>query len=183
MYSELKDYVRSCASCQRNKTSNQKPIGLLKPLEIPTERFEQVSMDCITTLPVTKENHDAAMVIVDKLTKLVMFIHTRTDIYTVETAKKFFNHWYRWFGLPKKIISDRDGRFISRFWKELFRLTQTMLAVSTSHHPQTDGQTEKANRTLEEMLRTISTTNKIIGTTCYQLSNTPTTVACMRPLD
>jgi Integrase zinc binding domain len=110
MYSELKAYVRSCDSCQRNKTSNQKPIGLLKPLEIRTERFEQVSMDFSITLPVTKENHDVVMVIVDKLTKLVMFIPTRTDMDTVETAKKFFNHWFRWFGLPKKIISDRDGK-------------------------------------------------------------------------
>jgi hypothetical protein len=93
MYSELKAYVRSCDSCQRNKTSNQKPIGQLKPLEILTERFEQVSMDFITTLPVTKENHDAVMVIVEKLTKLVMFIPTLTDVDTVETAKKFFNHW------------------------------------------------------------------------------------------
>jgi hypothetical protein len=82
MYSELNAYVRSCDSFQRNMTSNQKPIGLLKPLEIPTERFEQVSMDFITTLPVTKENHDAVMVIVDKLTKLVMFIPTRTDMDT-----------------------------------------------------------------------------------------------------
>ena len=110
-------------------------------------------MDFITTLPETKANHDAVMVIVDKLTKLVMFIPTRTDMDTVTTAKLFFNHWYRWFGLPKKIISDRDGRFISKFWKELFRLTQTRLAMSTSHHPQTAGQTEKANRTLEEMIR------------------------------
>jgi hypothetical protein len=60
---------------------------------IPTERFEQVSMDFITTLPVTKENHDAVMVIVDKLNKLVMFIPTRTDMDAVETAKKFFKHW------------------------------------------------------------------------------------------
>jgi Integrase zinc binding domain len=71
MYSELKAYVRSCDSCQRNMTSNQKPIGLLKPLEIPTERFEQVSMDFITALPVNKETHDSVMMIVDKLTKLV----------------------------------------------------------------------------------------------------------------
>jgi hypothetical protein len=109
-------------------------------------------MDFITTLPVTKENHDAVMVIVDKLTKL-MFIPTRTDMDAVETAKKFFTHWYRWFGLPTKIISDKDESFISRFWKELFRLKQTRLAMSTSHHPQTDGQTKKANRTLEVMLR------------------------------
>jgi Integrase zinc binding domain len=54
MYSELNAYVTSCDSCQRNKTSHQKPIGLLKPLEIPTDRFEQVSMDLITTLPLTK---------------------------------------------------------------------------------------------------------------------------------
>jgi hypothetical protein len=152
-FSETKAYVRSCDSCQRNKISNQKPIGLLKPLEVQTERFEQVIMDFITALPVTKENHDAVMVIVDMLTKLVMFIPTRTDMDTGETAKKFFNHWYILFGLPKKIISDRDGRFIRRFWKELFRITQTRLAMSTSHHPQTDGQTEKANRTLEEMIR------------------------------
>jgi hypothetical protein len=110
-------------------------------------------MDFITTFPVTKENNDAVMLIVDKLNKLVMFIPTRPDMDTRETAKKFFNHWYRWFGLPKKIISNRDGSFISRFWKELFRLTQTRLALSISHHPQTDGQTEKANRTLEEMIR------------------------------
>jgi hypothetical protein len=82
-------------------------------------------MDFITTLPVTNENHDAVMVNLDKLTKLVMFIPTRTDMDTVETAKKFFKHWYRWFGLPKKIISYRDGRFISIFRKELLRLTHT----------------------------------------------------------
>jgi hypothetical protein len=69
-------------------------------------------MDFITTLPVTKENHDAVMVIVDKLTKLLMFIPTRTDMDTVETGKKFFNHLYRSFGLQKKIILDKDGRFM-----------------------------------------------------------------------
>jgi hypothetical protein len=153
IYSELKAYFISCDSCRRNNTFNQKPIGQLKPLEIPTVRFEQVSMDFITTLPETKPNHDAVMVIVEKLTKLVMFIPTRTDMDTMKTAKLFFNHCYWWFGLSKKITSDRDGRFISEFWKEPFRLTQTRLERSTSHHPQTDRQTEKENRTLEEMIR------------------------------
>jgi hypothetical protein len=69
-------------------------------------------MDFTTTLPVNKENHDAVMVIVDKLTKLVMFIPTQTDMDTVETAKKFCNHRYRWFGLLKKMVSDRDGTII-----------------------------------------------------------------------
>jgi Integrase zinc binding domain/RNase H-like domain found in reverse transcriptase len=153
MHSELKAYVRSCDSCQRNKSSNQKPIGLLQPFEVPEERFQHVSMDFITALPKTKNGFDAIMVIVDKLTKLVMFIPTTTEVDAVGAAKLFFGNWYRWYGLPSKIISDRDGRFVSKFWRELFRLMQTKLAMSTSHHTQTDGQTEKANRTLEEMGR------------------------------
>jgi hypothetical protein len=153
MHKELKAYVRSCDSCQRNKSSNQKPIGLLQPLEVPTTRFQHVSMDFITALPKTKNEFDAIMVVVDKLTKMVMFIPTTTEVDAVGSAKLFFRNWYRLYGLPSKIISDRDGRFISKFWRELFRLMQTKLAMSTSHHPQTDGQTEKANRTLEEMAR------------------------------
>jgi hypothetical protein len=103
-----------------------------------------MSTDNNTTLPV---------VIVNKLTNLVISIPTRTDMDTAETAKKFFNHWYRWFGLSKKIISDMDVSFISIFWNEIFKLTQTMLAMSTIQNPQKDGETEKANRTLEEMIR------------------------------
>jgi hypothetical protein len=115
-------YVRSCDSCQRNKTSNQNQIGLLKSLEIPTERFEQVNMDYIATFPVIKENHDAVMVILDQLIKLVVFISIRTDMDIVDTAKKFFSHWYRLLGLPKKEISDRGGRFIRRFWKPTLQI-------------------------------------------------------------
>jgi hypothetical protein len=109
-------------------------------------------MDFITTLPETKANHDAVTEIADKLTRLVMFIPTRTDMDAVMTAKLFFNHWYRWFGLPDKIISDSDGRLICKFWRGLFRLTPTRLAMSKRHNPQTGGQTEKENRTLEEMI-------------------------------
>jgi hypothetical protein len=82
-----------------------------------------------------------------------MLIPDRTDMDTAETANMLFNHLYRWFVLPMKIISERDGWFISKFWKELLRLTQTRLAMTTSHHPQIDGQTEKENITLEEMIR------------------------------
>jgi hypothetical protein len=75
-YSALKSYGRSCFFCQMTKTSNQKLIGLLKPLEIPTVHFEQVSMDFITSHPETETNHNAVTVIVDKLTKLMMFTLT-----------------------------------------------------------------------------------------------------------
>jgi hypothetical protein len=102
---------------KRNKKSNQNRIGLLKPLEIPTERFEQVNMDYISTFPVAKENHDAVMGIVDQLTKVVVFIPTRTNMDIVDTAKMLFNRYYRLFGLSKKAISDRGGKFTSRFWE------------------------------------------------------------------
>ena len=89
----------------------------------------------------------------DRLSKFAMFIPIQTDVDAVRSAKAFFGNWYRLFGLPRKVVSDRDGRFLSLFWRELFRKVQTRLAMSTSHHPQTDGQTERMNRTLEEMVR------------------------------
>jgi hypothetical protein len=140
-------------------------------------------MDFITTLPVTNENQDAMMVIVDKLTDLVMLIPTRTNMDTVEPATKFFIHLYRWLGLPKQIISDMDGSFISIFLKEVFTLTQARLAMSTSHHPQTDRRKKRQIKLWMKLSDSTSTTNKLIGTTCYQLSNTPTTLACKLPLD
>jgi hypothetical protein len=93
------------------------------------------------------------MVVVDRRTKMVMFIPTTTEVDAVGSAKLFFRNWYRLHGLPSKIISDRDGRLISKFWREPFRLMQTKLAMLTSHHPQADCQTEKMNRALEEMAR------------------------------
>jgi hypothetical protein len=153
MYSDVKQYVRTCDSCQRNKPRNDLSIGLLQPIPPPTRRFEQVTMDFIMSLPKSRSGFDAIFVVVDRLTKVVSFTPTHSDVSAVDTAKLFLRNWYRWFGLPRKIISDRDGRFVSRFWRELFRLLQTRLAMSTSHHPQTDGQTEKTNRTLEEMAR------------------------------
>jgi hypothetical protein len=93
------------------------------------------------------------MVVVDRRTKMVMFIPTATEVDAVGSAKLFFRNWYRLHGLPSKIISDRDGRLISKFWREPFRLMQTKLAMLASHHPQADCQTEKMNRALEEMAR------------------------------
>jgi hypothetical protein len=93
------------------------------------------------------------LVIVDRLSQIVRIFPTTSDVNAVGSAKLFFNHWYRHYGLPRKIASDRDGRFVGKFWEEWFRLTHIRLAMSSSHHPQTEGQTERTNRTMEEMLR------------------------------
>ncbi|KAJ9515263.1 hypothetical protein QJQ45_002393 [Haematococcus lacustris] len=153
MAASVHDYVRTCPCCQRNKSNTAKPIGLLHPLPVPQHRWEQVSMDLITQLPSTAAGHDAIVVFVDRLTKMIHAVPTTTTVSASILARTFFDHVFRLHGLPKVIVSDRDPRFTSTFWTELFRLTGTHLNMSTANHPQTDGQTERANRTLEDMLR------------------------------
>ena len=153
MSRDIRKYIMSCDTCQRAKTQPHKPAGLLQPLPIPNYPWEEVSMDFITTLPKTKTGHDAILVVVDRLTKMAHFIPTTTNADAPSTANLFFNHVFRIHGLPKKIISDRDPKFTSHFWKKISSLLDLKLGISTAFHPQTDGQTERTNRTLEQMLR------------------------------
>ena len=149
----IRRYVASCSSCQRNKARNHLAFGPLQPLPIPKRSWEDVSMDLISGLPTTKDGHDAIVVIVDRLSKMAHFIPTNTTVTAPALAQLFFDHIFRLHGLPKSIVSDRDSRFTSLFWKALFRCLDTKLAMSSAYHPQTDGQTERTNRTLEQMLR------------------------------
>jgi hypothetical protein len=153
MQYHVQRYIASCQKCQENKNSNTSPIGLLSPLPIPNKKWEVVSIDFITFLPMTKNKYDAIMVVVDKLTKMVHYIPCTSDINAVQVARLFFNHIVRHHGIPSTIISDRDSKFTSLFWKELWSCLGTTLNMSSSFHPETDGQTERSNRTLEDMLR------------------------------
>lgn len=152
----VREYVRSCISCQQNKPPNTLPAGLLQSLEIPDERWETVTMDLITQLPVTKNQHDCIVVFVDKLSKMTHFVPASTKnnaTKATDLARMFFDNIVRHHGVPKRIVTDRDPRFLSNFWQSLWKLFGTKLAMSTSFHPQTDGQTERMNRTLEDILR------------------------------
>jgi hypothetical protein len=153
MEQSVRRYVQSCPSCQANKDSNQKPGGLLQPLPVPEEPWESVSMDFIIHLPTTKQGHDAIFVVVDRLTKMVYLIPTYTKSSASDVARLYRDHVFVHHGYPKNFITDRDSRFNSQFWRDL----QTQLGIdscmSTAYHPQTDGQTERTNRILEDMLR------------------------------
>jgi hypothetical protein len=153
MRRSVQKYISQCQSCQLNRGSNQLPIGLLQSLEIPGKRWETVTMDLITQLPVTKKGHDAIIVFVDKHSKMVHYAATTTKCTAENVARIFFDTVVRLHGIPKSIISDRDPRFTSKFWQQLWSLCGTQLKMSTAYHPQTDGQTERANRTLEDVLR------------------------------
>ena len=146
-------YVRACPSCQRNKPSTLPPGGLLQPLPTPETKWEQITMDLITDLPSTKHGHDAIVTFVDRLSKQVHFAATTKKVNAPELAKILRHTVYKYHGMPKAIISDRDERFLSHFWQALFAVVGTELKYSTAYHPQTDGQSERANRTLEEYLR------------------------------
>jgi deoxyuridine 5'-triphosphate nucleotidohydrolase len=150
---DVKQYVRTCAACQRNKPSQQAPAGLLQPLPIPDGRWSDIGMDFVGPLPETRSGHNAILVIVDRLTKRAHFVPTRTNVSAPEVARLFLHNVVRLHGMPKRIVSDRDSRFVSRFWKELMRLMGAELKPSTAFHPQTDGQTERTNRTMLELLK------------------------------
>jgi hypothetical protein len=146
-------YVTSCDACQRNKPSQQAPMGLSMPLPIPTRPWQQVSMDLITQLPPSRSGKDAIVVFVCKLTKMVHYVAVTTNVTAPELADIFLREVVRLHGVPESILSDRDPRFTANFWRAFWDQLGTTLTMSSSYHPQSDGQTERANRTLEEMLR------------------------------
>ncbi|XP_059068173.1 uncharacterized protein LOC131858745 [Cryptomeria japonica] len=145
-------HVRECMTCQQNKSEHTYPAGLLQPLPIPEQKWTGISMDFITGLP-RVQGKDCIYVVVDRLTKYAHFFPIALDFTASQVAELFFREVFRLHGLPKTIVSDRDSRFMSSFWQELFRLTGTKLTPSTSYHPQTDGQTEIVNKWVEGYLR------------------------------
>ena len=153
MGKEIKNYVKRCTRCQQIKSSNQRPQGLLQPLQIPNRKWQRVSMDFIVHLPITKNGFDSIWVVVDYLSKRAHLIPTRTNVNAKEVAKLYIENIFKLHGVPDVIVSDRDSKFISSFWKSFHSIMGTKLALSTANHAQTDGQTERINRTLEQILR------------------------------
>lgn len=153
MRQAVREHIRTCPCCQVNKPRNRSPGGLLQSNPIPEQNWHSTSMDFITNLPPTADGNDAIMTVMCRLSKMMHFIPTRTTATALDIAELYFAHITRLHGLQKSIISDRDPKFTSKFWEELTKLWDTRLGRSTAFHPQTDGQTERAHRVLEEMLR------------------------------
>ncbi|KAE9310844.1 Transposon Ty3-I Gag-Pol polyprotein [Phytophthora rubi] len=149
----IQRYVNTCELCQRNKARQTKPPGLLQSLEIPGGRWIDVTMDFMVELPKTAAGKDAIMVIVDRLTKRAKFIATNTAATAEETAALFMANYVKDHGVPKSIVSDRDSKFTSKFWQEVIKTLETTHNLSSAFRPQTDGQTERTNRFIEDYLR------------------------------
>ncbi|GJW85304.1 putative nucleotidyltransferase, ribonuclease H [Tanacetum coccineum] len=153
MKKEIAIYVSKCLTCAKVKAEHQRPSGLLQQPEIPEWKWEKIAMDFITKLPRSSSGHDAIWVIVDRLTKLAHFLAIREDYSMEKLARLYIDEIVARHGVPTLIISDRDGRFTSRFWQTMQKALGTRLDMSTAYHPQTDGQSERTIQTLEDMLR------------------------------
>ncbi|GMF66118.1 unnamed protein product [Phytophthora lilii] len=153
MMKYIQRYVSTCEMCQRNKARQTKPPGLLQPLDIPRGRWVDISMDFVVSLPPSKDDYNAIMVIVDRLTKRAMFIATQTTDSAEDIAHVFMKSYVKDHGLPKTIVSDRDFKFTSKFWQAVIAAMGTQHNLSSAFRPQTDGQTERTNRFIVDYLR------------------------------
>jgi hypothetical protein len=119
--------------------NNRNPVGLLQPLPIPKWKWEVVTMDFIKVLPRTNKKHDSIMVVVDKLTKSTCFIPLKTTHKATYVVDIYMREVARLHGIPKTIVSDRDTKFTSKFWKGLFKGFKKNLNFNTTYHPESDG--------------------------------------------
>jgi transposase InsO family protein len=150
---DARKYVETCDSCQRNKPHHSIKENLLAPLPVPERPFQTIGIDFITSLPVTPRGYDAIAVIVCHFTKLVHYVPCHTSTSATEFATLFRKHFFRLHGMPQHVVSDRGGQFVSDFWGQLCTDLGVKLRMTSAHQPSTDGQVERANKVVEEMLR------------------------------
>jgi hypothetical protein len=161
MNKDAETYASTCDVCQKIKVDHRAKMGALRPAHIPPRPFATVSMDMITGLPPSGEQeYTAILVIVDKLTKFAIIIPTHSTLTQEGFAKIFVEKVVNVYGLPEVIISDRDKRWATIFWKSVVSNYGSVMALSSAHHPQTDGQTEILNATIEQMLRAYVSSDK-----------------------
>ncbi|TFY51530.1 hypothetical protein EVJ58_g10514 [Rhodofomes roseus] len=156
MSADVEKYCATCMTCKRSKPDNQKPYGLLNPLPVPNYPWEAMGIDFVGPLPESKDRdatYDSITVVIDLLTAMVHLIPSRINYTAKNIAELIFAEIYKLHGMPKAIISDRDVLFTSSFWSHLHRLVGVELRMSSAYHPQSDGSTERANRTVTQMLR------------------------------
>lgn len=153
MLKSVKRYCQRCTVCQKTKPETTGQRGLFSPLPIPEGRWTDISLDFVTGVPRCKNGHDMILVVVDRFTKMAHFIPTRKTATAEQCAKLMVDNCFKLHGIPKRMVSDKDIRFMNKFWFTVYKIFGTSLLFSTTNHPQTDGQTERTNRILNQLLR------------------------------
>src|SRR6202789_2627255 len=145
-------YIPSCAECQRNKSNTSKPTGPLHPLPVPDDRFDTVALDFIGPLP-EEDGIDTILTMTDLLRADICITGIHSSYTATQVAIVLFDEWYCENGLMLHLISDRDARFTADLWTVLHKLTGIKLKMSTSYHPETDGSSERTNKTMNQAIR------------------------------
>ena len=157
MTTDVIDYVRSCVKCQKTKHDTRKPAGLLFPI-VAQCPWHIVTMDFVSKFAsAANTHHNQCLVIIDKFTKYTILEGCHTTIDAKDTARIFIKRVIAPFGVPKVVISDRGPQFSSAVWKEILNIFGTRIALAATHHPQTDGQSERAIQTVLRMVRAFAT--------------------------
>lgn len=152
MKDTIQKFIRECTVCQQAKTERVRLPGLLSPLPVPDQAWSMVTLDFVEGLP-SSNRFNSILVVIDKFTKYGHFIPLAHPYTALQVAQLYMDNVYRLHGLPQVLISDRDKIFTSNVWRHLFKLTDTKLHMTSSYHPQSDGQTERLNQCLEAFLR------------------------------
>ncbi|SCZ88974.1 BZ3501_MvSof-1269-A2-R1_C34g00132 [Microbotryum saponariae] len=162
MSADCAEFCRSCEDCTRGKASTQVPYGRLHPMPIPSGPWEQVAIDFMTGLPpVELEGMMVAqiMVVTDTWGKMVHLIPLPADADSELVAEKYYATVFRLHGMPSAIVSDRDPKFTSQFWRALQAKIGTVLRMSTAAHPKTDGSSENRIKMVTQTLRIMVSSN------------------------
>ncbi len=148
----IENYVATCEHCQRTKSMRHKPYGMLKPIQVATRPWKEISFDLIEGLPISDGFTDI-LVVVDRFTKMAHFVACDNSLTAEKLAGIMLKEVFLRHGLPDRIVSDRGSEFASKLWKEVLKRLSVSRDLSTAFHPQTDGQTERVNQTLEHFIR------------------------------
>lgn len=187
----LRKYIAECPACAVNTNTHHKPYGRLQPLQTPELPFEFITIDHIFKLLAStfdNNTYDGIMTCMDKLTRMVTLIPGRETYSAEDWARSFFYTYCRRWGVPSRILTDRGKVFLSEFWKSLFKMMRTDLLVTTAYHPQTDGQSERTNQTVEVALRYLVNVRRADWAEClpeveFHINNTINASTSVSPME
>lgn len=186
MEEDIREYIRGYLDCQRNKNPRYGVFGLLQPMEIKQKPWRSISMDFITGLPLLN-GYDSIQVIVNIFTKIAHFIPLKVDGKKADDLIRIFaREYWRLHGVPLNIVLDRDSRFTRYLQEDFLKLVGIKSRISIVFHPQTDGQTEIVNQTLEIYLRAfvnyeISNQYNLLPVTEFAYNNVKSTSTKITP--
>jgi len=155
MENDVRDFVKSCETCMRNKKSRHRKYGLLQPLEVPERPWKSIEIDFLCGLPPSK-GFTVIMIVVDRFSKMIHLVPFKDIPNATQKAKAFINHIYRLHGLPYDIITDRGPQFTSELWQEFLLILGSHSKIATTDHHETVGQVERCNSYIEQYLRCYS---------------------------